>query len=72
MAKERALDTYIVHWNIFVSEAFAKLKEDKKRALAAMKRELFEGGAAMLQADRNKEIVDKDPGLLEENNRLVD
>ena len=24
MAKERALDTYIVHWNIFVSEAFAK------------------------------------------------
>ena len=24
MAKERALDTYIVHWNIFVNEAFAK------------------------------------------------
>ncbi|MBN2635728.1 MAG: hypothetical protein JXR61_05615 [Prolixibacteraceae bacterium] len=24
MAKERALDTYIVHWNIFVSEAFAE------------------------------------------------
>jgi hypothetical protein len=24
MAKERALDTYIVHWNIFVSEKFAK------------------------------------------------
>lgn len=24
LAKERALDTYIVHWNIFVSEAFAK------------------------------------------------
>lgn len=24
LAKERALDTYIVHWNIFVSEKFAK------------------------------------------------
>lgn len=24
MAKERGLDTYIVHWNIFVSEAFSK------------------------------------------------
>ncbi len=24
MAKERALDTYIVHWNIFVSQEFAK------------------------------------------------
>src|SRR5688572_4772421 len=24
MAKERALDTYIVHWSIFVSESFAK------------------------------------------------
>ena len=24
MAKERALDTYIVHWNIFVSEEFSK------------------------------------------------
>lgn len=24
MAKERSLDTYIVHWSIFVSEAFAK------------------------------------------------
>jgi hypothetical protein len=24
LAKERGLDTYVVHWNIFVSEAFAK------------------------------------------------
>jgi len=56
-----------------VYNAFCKLKEDKKRALAAMKRELFEGGAAMMQVDRTvKDQVDKDPGLIEENNVIVD
>ncbi|MBN2590905.1 MAG: hypothetical protein JXA96_13655 [Sedimentisphaerales bacterium] len=30
MAKERALDTYIVHWNIFVSEEFAKAHDVAK------------------------------------------
>ncbi len=31
MAKERALDTYIVHWNIFVSEAFSEAHNLKGR-----------------------------------------
>ncbi|MFO7934779.1 MAG: glycoside hydrolase family 20 zincin-like fold domain-containing protein [Bacteroidales bacterium] len=30
MAKERALDTYIVHWNIFVSRAFAEAHDVAK------------------------------------------
>ena len=54
-----------------VHKAFCKLKEDKKKALAAMKRELFEGGAAAMDAERSK-ANDKDPGFIDENNVIVD
>jgi hypothetical protein len=32
LAKERALDTYVVHWNIFVSEAFTKARGVAKQS----------------------------------------
>ena len=32
LAKERGLDTYVVHWSIFVSEAFAKAKGVAKQS----------------------------------------
>lgn len=38
-----------------VHRAFVKLREDKKKALAAMKRELMEGNASMFTAERTRE-----------------
>ena len=40
-------EQFIAHLKNNVDKAFVRLKEDKKKALAAMKRELMEGNAAL-------------------------
>lgn len=58
-------EQFIAHVKNDVHKSFIQLKEDKKKALAAMKRELLEGNAAALTSDR-KENSDKDPGMIDE------
>ncbi len=53
-----------------VQRAFQKLKEEKKQALAAMKRELFEGTATAGQAQQP--VSDADPGILAEHKKIVE
>jgi hypothetical protein len=53
-----------------VQKAFQKLKEEKKQALAAMKRELFEGNNNA--GGNQQQIGDTDPGILEERKMTVE
>lgn len=44
--------------------AYKKIREDKKKALAAMKREIMEG-TTMIGTEKRQAPNEKDPGLLE-------
>lgn len=50
-----------------VHESLIQLREEKKRALEEMKRQLFEGNTTSIQMDKKQEGgQEKDPGLIEE------
>lgn len=62
-----------------VNRAFQKLKEEKKQALAAMKRELFDkpgtataGGQSTAITSNQVNVPDQDPGILEETRKMVE
>ena len=62
-----ATEQYLVKLKNDVQEAFVQLREEKRKALEEMKRQLFEGNATSLQMERQKENgIEKDPGFIEE------